>query len=102
MKEIMIIVIVCLIVSSGIILADDVVDEVVKEDQVATKEPNSAHGWVYNNKTKVLQFCLQTTGEEYDENAEVLCISYPKKVKHIDAYDSFFLDGNPGYLPVEK
>jgi hypothetical protein len=98
MKEIIGIVIVCLILSCGIVLAD----EVAKEDQVATKDPGSSHGWVYNTKTKVLQFCMQTSPGEYDANAEVICIPYPKKVKPIDAYESFFLDGNPGYLPIEK
>jgi hypothetical protein len=89
--EMMIVVAVCLIVYGGIITADDV----VKEDQVATKEEGSSHGWVYNTKTKILQFCMQTSPGEYDANAEVICIPYPKKVKPVNTYDSFFLDGGP-------
>jgi hypothetical protein len=63
--EMMIVVSVCLIVYGGIITADDV----VKEDQVATKDPGSSHGWVYNTRTKILQFCMQTTPGEYDAKA---------------------------------
>jgi hypothetical protein len=76
-------------------------DTTVHEDQVATKERGSTHGWVYNKKTKILQFCIQTSGEQYDANAEVMCIPYPKQLKVIDEFESFFLDGNKGYLPNE-
>ncbi len=72
-----------------------------REDTIATKARGATHGWVYNTKTKILQFCIQTSGEQYDANAEVTCIPYPKKLKVIDEYESFFLDGNNGYLPNE-
>ncbi|MBT5956150.1 MAG: hypothetical protein HOG97_05240 [Candidatus Marinimicrobia bacterium] len=73
------------------------------ENVEATKAPKGTHGWIYNKKTKVLQFCMQITGQPYDAMAEVLCIPYPKKVKPIDDYESFFLDDNMGtYLPAEK
>jgi len=90
-------------------------DDTIRGDQVATKEHGSTHGWVYNNKTQTLQFCMQVSGQQYDAMAEVLCIAYPKKVKPISEYDSFFLDGGsknfdpeselrgiPKYLPAEK
>ncbi len=59
---------------------------------IATKDPRGTHGWVYNKKTMILQFCTQVSGDRYDAMAEVLCISYPKKVKELSEYDSFFLD----------
>jgi len=59
---------------------------------IATKDPSGTHGWVYNSKTMVLQFCTQVSGDRYDAMAEVLCIPYPKKVRVVDEYESFLLD----------
>jgi hypothetical protein len=57
------------------------------------KSPLGNSGWVYNNKTYTLQFCTQISGEINDADAKVVCLEYPKKVKEVDGYDSFFLDG---------
>ena len=74
------------------------------EDEVATKAPKGTHGWIYNKKTNVLQFCTQVSGDQYDAMAEVLCIPYPKKVKELSEYDSFFLDGGPSNFkrPIDE
>jgi hypothetical protein len=67
-------------------------EDIIREDEITTRTIGSTHGWVYNTKTKILRFCMQTTGDEYDTMAVVVCIPYPKRVELIKDQMYFFLD----------
>ena len=67
-------------------------EDIMHEDEITTRTNDSTHGWVYNTKTKILRFCMQTTGDKYDIMAVVVCIPYPKKVELIVEHGGFFLD----------
>jgi hypothetical protein len=67
-------------------------EDVISEDKITTRSHGSTHGWVYNTKTKILKFCIQSTGDKYDAMEEVVCIPYPKKVELIKERGYFFLD----------
>jgi hypothetical protein len=63
------------------------------EDEIATKSPQSVYGWIYNTKTKTLQLCTQMGGQTYDPMSKVICLEYPKKVKHLSEFEEFTTGG---------
>lgn len=53
------------------------------------KVPDGDYAWTYDTKKNVLSFCIVPKDAKENLNAEVMCLAYPKQVKHLSEYDKF-------------